>query len=537
VLQKLGKYDIRLQIGRGAMGTVFEGFDPTIGRRVAIKTLRTEMFERQQLPGVLERFKREAQSAGRLSHPNVVTIHEYGEQDRTPYIVMEYIDGKELGHELDRGARFVLDDVVRIMSQLLGALGHAHENGVVHRDLKPANMFVLPDGSLKVVDFGIARVESSDLTETGAMLGTPAYMSPEQIMAMPVDFRSDLFSAGVILYQLLTGDKPFTGSVTSIMQKVLKQEPLSPSDLNPTLSPAWDAVISRAMAKKPEARYASAKQFADAIKSACEADRTRGIVPGDAPRSSPKRFQIAGLVILVAIGAAGAVMHMRDESSKQMAFDAERAREQQARQQAEADKRNAEKQAAANARQAHIAREEAERVAKARADELARKEADDKTRMELQRKQDEAQRKTGLATRAAKRAKEEAEVPRNLATTRRAGYDGQWEGTLRCGAYIGPGVAAYEQAFEVEVAMTIENGKATIARSWSSGSWSSGRETMSGAVDKDGRLTLAGEGSGLNSAWEVRFQGKLSDTSFEAKGGRSTGGVTFRECDLSLVRR
>lgn len=182
MLEKIGKYEIRLQIGRGAMGTVYEGFDPVIGRRVAIKTLRTEMFEARQLPDVLARFKREAQSAGRLSHPHIVTIHDYGEHEGAAYIVMEYLNGNELGHELNRGVRFPLEDTVRIMTQLLGALAHAHDNMVVHRDLKPANMFLLEDGSLKVVDFGIAHVEASDLTDTGAMLGTPAYMSPEQCL-------------------------------------------------------------------------------------------------------------------------------------------------------------------------------------------------------------------------------------------------------------------------------------------------------------------------------------------------------------------
>jgi formylglycine-generating enzyme required for sulfatase activity len=262
-----------MQIGRGAMGTVYEGFDPVIGRRVAIKTLRTEMFETRQMADVLARFKREAQSAGRLSHPHIVTIHEYGEHEGTAYIVMEYLNGNELGHELNRGVRFSLEDTVRIMTQLLGALTHAHDNKVVHRDLKPANMFVLEDGSLKVVDFGIAHVEASDLTDTGAMLGTPAYMSPEQCLGTLVDHRSDIFSAGVILYQLLTGDRPFTGSVTTIIQKVLRQEPLPPSELNPTLSDAWDKVVARAMAKKPEARYESARQFAEAIKTALAAGR------------------------------------------------------------------------------------------------------------------------------------------------------------------------------------------------------------------------------------------------------------------------
>ncbi|HUF82112.1 MAG TPA: serine/threonine-protein kinase, partial [Burkholderiales bacterium] len=268
MLERVGRYEIRGQIGRGAMGTVFEGFDSSIGRRVAIKMVRTEGFDPSQLPGMLARFKREAQSAGQLSHPNIVTIYEYGEEAGSPYIVMEYIAGQEIGQPMNRGVRFSTDEIERIMSQLLGALAHAHERGVVHRDLKPSNIFLLKDGSIKVVDFGIARIESSDLTETGAMLGTPAYMSPEQCVGRRVDHRSDLFSAGVILYQLLTGDKPFTGSTTTIIQKVLRMDPLPPSELDSTLSPAWDAVIASAMAKMPEARYQSAQEFADAVRGA-----------------------------------------------------------------------------------------------------------------------------------------------------------------------------------------------------------------------------------------------------------------------------
>ena len=268
MLGKIGKYEIRGEIGRGAMGAVYEGFDAVIGRRVAIKILRTDVFSVVQLPGVLARFKREAQAAGGLSHPHIVTIHDYGEEGGTPYIVMEYIVGSELGQLLERGSRFSLEEIVRIMTQLLGALSHAHQHGVVHRDLKPANIFLLTDGSIKVVDFGIARLDSSDLTETGTVLGTPAYMSPEQCLGTQVDHRSDVYTAGVILYQLLTGEKPFTGSVTSVIQKVLRQEPLPPSDLNPMLAPGWDGVVQRAMAKQPDARYASAREFAEAIAAA-----------------------------------------------------------------------------------------------------------------------------------------------------------------------------------------------------------------------------------------------------------------------------
>ncbi len=267
----IGKYEIRRQVGRGAMGVVYEAWDPAIARRVAIKALRLEVFESSQVPDVRERFRREAQSAGRLSHPHIVTIFDYGEHEGTPYIVMEFMVGNELSRILQRGTRLPISEIVRLMTQLLSALGYAHENKVVHRDIKPANILILDDGSLKVVDFGIARVEASNLTDTGALMGTPAYMSPEQFLSMPVDERSDIFSAGVILYELLTGDKPFTGSVTTIMQKVLHQDPLEPSVLNPTLSAAWDAVVKRAIAKKPDARFNSARQFAETIKQTFEA--------------------------------------------------------------------------------------------------------------------------------------------------------------------------------------------------------------------------------------------------------------------------
>ena len=278
-LGKVGKYELRRQLGRGAMGVVFEGFDTVIERAVALKMLRTEVFPPEQLPEVRTRFKREAHSAGRLSHPNIVTIYDYGEHEGAPYIVMDLMKGEELSRSLEAGQRMGLPQVVRAMEQLLAALSYAHEAGIVHRDLKPSNMFFLKDGTLKVVDFGLARVESSDLTETGAVLGTPAYMSPEQFLGLPVDARSDLFSAGVILYQMLTGDRPFTGSPTTIMQKVLRQEPIEPSALNPTLSHAWDDLVRRALAKKPDDRIQSARQFTEFVRLVFEGKPLPGSPP------------------------------------------------------------------------------------------------------------------------------------------------------------------------------------------------------------------------------------------------------------------
>jgi eukaryotic-like serine/threonine-protein kinase len=292
-MNKLGKYEIRRTLGKGAMGIVYEGFDPVIERTVAIKTILPSQLNGAEFVGVMARFKREAQAAGRLNHPGIVAIYDYGEevaqdvgeddatmmapkaaapQERVAYIAMEFIKGRELRDFFEKGERFPMPEVVRIMSEMLDALDHAHSQGVVHRDMKPANLILLENGRVKVADFGIARVEASELTQTGTVLGTPSYMSPEQFMGHPVDGRSDLFSCGVILYQLLTGEKPFTGeSTTTIMYKVLREEPVPPSQLNLSLAPALDAVMKKALAKNPGERFQSGREFAQALQAAVAA--------------------------------------------------------------------------------------------------------------------------------------------------------------------------------------------------------------------------------------------------------------------------
>ena len=286
---KLGKYLIRRELGQGAMGVVYEGFDPVIERVVAIKTILPQQLSPDEAQNVLARFKREAQAAGRLNHPHIVGIYDYGEvvadddytmvatpagpqaaEQRVAYIAMEFVKGRELRDYFEANERFALTEVQRIMGEMLSALAHAHANGVVHRDMKPANLIVLDDGSVKVADFGIARIEKSELTQAGTVMGTPSYMSPEQFMGQTVDGRSDIFSCGVILYQFLTGEKPFTGNTTTIMYKVLREDPLAPSMLNVALSPAFDSVVHKAMAKNPDERYQTAQAFSDAIKAAVE---------------------------------------------------------------------------------------------------------------------------------------------------------------------------------------------------------------------------------------------------------------------------
>jgi len=283
--KKLGKYEIRRELGQGAMGVVYEGFDPMIARRVALKTVRRDQLDRVEVEEILARFKREAQAAGRLTHPNIVGIYEYGEEPAadgeaaggTAFIAMEFVEGRELKDYFDANERFPMAEIVRIMSQLLDALDYSHKNGVVHRDIKPANIILLQDGTVKVADFGIARVESSNLTQAGSVLGTPSYMSPEQFMGQTVDGRSDLFSAGVILYQFLTGEKPFTGALTTIMHKVLKEEPAAPSVLNVQVPRPLDALMRKALAKRPDERFQNGREFAIALKMAAAGQA----VPGD----------------------------------------------------------------------------------------------------------------------------------------------------------------------------------------------------------------------------------------------------------------
>src|SRR5690242_18394225 len=251
-IEALGKYEIRRALGRGAMGTVYEGWDPIIARRVAIKTVKLPAgADDTETREALTRFRHEAQAAGRLTHPNIVSVFDYGETDDLAYIVMEFVDGPTLKSLLDKGERFELHAALAIMHDVLAGLAFSHGHGVVHRDVKPANVMLTSDGQAKLTDFGIARIESSSMTQAGTVLGTPAYMSPEQFTGQVVDARTDIYSAGVLLYQLLTGERPFDGSMSAIMHKALNTEPPLPSQLNVASPPPFDAVVRRAMAKHP----------------------------------------------------------------------------------------------------------------------------------------------------------------------------------------------------------------------------------------------------------------------------------------------
>ena len=264
--EAIGKYRVTRALGRGAMGMVYEGFDPVIERRVAIKTILAEYLEAAEMQEASARFKREAQAGGRLQHPGIVAVYEYGEDKDMAYIVMEYVEGRELKSILRDGPPLELIDTFEIMKQLLGALDYSHKQGVVHRDIKPANIMVTAGNKVKVMDFGIARLESSSLTQVGTVVGTPTHMSPEQLTGLPADGRADLWSAGVILYEMLTGVSPFLAETpATVMHKVLQAEPEAPSQLKAGLPPAFDAVMERALAKKADQRFQNAAEFAAAI--------------------------------------------------------------------------------------------------------------------------------------------------------------------------------------------------------------------------------------------------------------------------------
>ena len=265
------KYEVRGTLGAGAMGTVYDAVDRVIERRVAIKVVNRPKEDDPEAVEAHARFRREAQAAGRLSHPNIVGVYDYGENATQAWIVMELVEGGSLKGRLDKNQRFTIPEIVQIMGEVCAALNYSHQRGVVHRDIKPGNIMMTTDGQVKIADFGIARLENSSMTQVGTLIGTPSYMAPEQFRGEPVDLRADIWAAGVMLYQLLTGEKPFEGGFSAVMHKALHTEPPPPSQLSVTTPRAFDAVIAKALAKRPDDRFRSAAEFGEAIRAAAAA--------------------------------------------------------------------------------------------------------------------------------------------------------------------------------------------------------------------------------------------------------------------------
>ena len=268
--QKLGRFEVLAEIGRGAMGIVYKAKDPMLERVVAIKTINMGL-DRDGAEMYEKRFYQEARAAGGLNHPNIVTVYDIGKTDTECYMAMEYIEGAELRTLLLPGKPLPVPRALSIAAQVAEGLAYAHERGVVHRDIKPANIMVPENGAVKITDFGIARMRSSSVqTQTGMMMGSPKYMSPEQVIGKRADHRTDIFSLGVILYEMLTGATPFAGeSVNAVMYQIVNFVPPAPSAINPASPAALDAIVADMLAKSLEERYQSAAEVARGLRE-CE---------------------------------------------------------------------------------------------------------------------------------------------------------------------------------------------------------------------------------------------------------------------------
>lgn len=267
VIEKLGRYEIVSVIGKGAMGLVYRAVDPLIDRIVAVKTINLDL-SKDELAQFEKRFQREVKSAGRLNHPNIVTVFDVGKSDGIAYMAMEFLEGQELRDMLDSGTVLPNDKIARIIAEVAEGLAYAHDHGVVHRDIKPSNIMILRNGLVKIMDFGVAHMPTGSRTMAGMVLGSPKYMSPEQVVGQTVDGRSDIFSLGVVLYETLTGHPPFAGdNISNIMYRILNENPSPPNFLNIGLPERFNDIVAKALAKRPEDRYQTAREMSKDLRA------------------------------------------------------------------------------------------------------------------------------------------------------------------------------------------------------------------------------------------------------------------------------
>ena len=311
MIRQLGRYEVTGELGQGAMGIVYKARDPLIDRVVAIKTINLGLAldEKEEYE---ERFYQEAKAAGRLNHPNIVTIYDVGRTGDVAYIAMEFLQGRELRDIMNDVGKLPVDQTLDIVAQAALGLAYAHEHDIVHRDVKPSNIMVIRDGLVKITDFGIARMASSSVrTQTGMVLGSPKYMSPEQVMGKAIDQRSDIFSLGVMLYEMLTGQPPFKGeNVNAIMYQTLNAIPAPPSKLNPAVPEMVNFIVAKAIAKGVEDRYQNARDLATDLRACREAMPKSGqSINVSASAGSTQR------VIPDAIGISGQFDEVEDKST------------------------------------------------------------------------------------------------------------------------------------------------------------------------------------------------------------------------------
>jgi serine/threonine-protein kinase len=590
---RLGKYEITEVLGRGAMGVVYKGFDPGIRRTVAIKTIRRELIEGERpAAAMLARFRNEAQAAGKLAHPAIVAVYDYGEDASVAYIAMEYVEGNSLREYLGRGTRFAERDAVSIMSQLLEALAHAHERRVWHRDIKPANIIVMMNGRVKVADFGIARIEASDLTQTGAMLGSPGYMAPEQYAAAAIDHRADLFAAGVVFYQLVTGAKPFVGTTEQVSYATCHTDALRPSLADPGKGwERYDPIITKALAKRPEDRFQTAEAFRAAILAAHAAPAAatvseetlitevlrpaaavdlssvpsrpqQGLAPrpaaGPAAAKPASRWAwaigasvAAGVAVIVAAFAAwqaGWVVPARPDPGLEAQLAKARAEAEEAKRRAQTEaaaaaeakrqldlERAAEAKLKAEARSAKARAEAEEAKRRARTEAAAATKNREPSPKPAAPAQEEAQpdqllpRWLWSSAPPAVSAQEKAPPVASARTAAGASrYDGAWTATRSCEAY---------EEFPPQVQnwrLTVKHGEFLVEGGKPG---QPGHNLVRGRPGDDGNLVLSG--TGINSA--RRFRGKPYPVFFEGRfdGDRFVmkGRLGERDCTLVLARR
>jgi serine/threonine protein kinase len=315
-MDKIGKYEIIDLMGKGAMGIVYKALDPDIDREVAIKTIRFDLIsDDEEKNELMLRFIREARAAGKLVHPNIITIYDVGKEKDMTYIVMQCIEGPSLQNWITSKKKFSAPYIIKLMLQLCDALNFAHQNGIVHRDIKPANILLDNSGKPHICDFGVAHVEMSTITQTGATIGTPSYMSPEQVMGKKIDKRSDIFSLGAILYELLTGRRPFEGeSITTVIYKIVNEEAVPLTQVRKEIPQEFEQIMRKALAKDPDERYSSCEELAADLKNITHfSDETlamtgipESVLTVQAPAKKRKKIilplTLAGAVIVAGIG-------------------------------------------------------------------------------------------------------------------------------------------------------------------------------------------------------------------------------------------